>query len=491
MSTRDDALSEPAAPHASPMRTAAITYGVMTMIALGFCNALQNGESNAVGNALEGIKHTFHVTDFALGASALLGSVGGSWGAIPIAALCNRYKRVRVLAVMFTVWSGLMFFAGSVPLLLVGMGGFVIFSFFRLLIGWMEATDPAAYPLISDYYPHDQRASRISVFQGLAALGTIIGLGLSGPIVDEFGWRGAFYMWIPLGLAGAWLIGRQPEPARGAQDAGAEGEVADVVAVAHGLDDLVAEQVATHLDLERIHAGAAGDFPDPATSSNWEVLRAVLSLRTWLLTAVAMGIAQMMQTGLMFWGLSFMKRSFHMSATQASLATLALGPPGLVGVLVGGFLADRLLRRGVLRARVWAAGLSYVGSGVFCVLAFGSTVELPALIFLGCGSFMIGAAQGPAFATLYDVTPAPLRAEGAALSNILMWPSALGNAIVGGLSTLTGSLRIALALTSPLFIVGGVILLILSATTPPAWAGKGYVRAVEDVVLDARRRARE
>src|SRR5438477_187039 len=81
---------------------AAATYGATTMLALGFCNALQNGESNSLSNALDGIKHTFHVTDFALGVAALLGSVGASWGAIPIAAFCSRHRRVSVLAAMFT-----------------------------------------------------------------------------------------------------------------------------------------------------------------------------------------------------------------------------------------------------------------------------------------------------------------------------------------------------------------------------------------------------
>jgi MFS family permease len=491
-----------------PLRVAAVHYGVMTMLALGFCNALQNGESNALANALDGIKHTFHVTDFALGAAALLGSVGGSWGAVPIASLCSRHKRVTVLAGMFTLWSTFMFVAASVPLLLVGVGGFVLFSFVgRLMVGWMEATDPAAYPLIADYYPHDQRASRISVFQALAGIGTAIGLGLSGPIVDQFGWRGALYMWVPIGLFGAWLIGSQPEPERGGQDAvraaeldRLEQEAGDIVVVGgsapggstgeqNAPDDLVAAAVVSHLEL--VEAVASLDVPDPTTTGTWEVLKAVLRLRTWLLTAVAMGVAQMMQVGLMFWGLSFLKRTYHMSATRASLAALALGPPGLAGVILGGFLADRLLRRGVLRARVWTAGVSYVGAGVFCVLAFSTTVEALALILLAFASLMIGGAQGPSFAMLYDVTPAPLRGEGAALSDILMWPSALGNAIVGGLSTLTGSLRTALALTSPLFMLGGAVLLILGSNSPPAWAGRGYLRAVEEVVVDARRRAEQ
>ncbi|MCU1463744.1 MAG: transporter [Acidimicrobiales bacterium] len=465
----------------------------MTMFALGFCNALQNGEFNALSNALDGIKHTFGVNDFAIGAAAFVGSVGGSWGAVPIAALCHRYKRVHVLGGMFVAWSIFMLLAGSVPIAVVGMTGFAIFSFFRLLIGWMEATDPAAYPLIADYYPHHERASRIGVFQGLAGIGTVLGIGLSGPIVDSVGWRGALYMWVPIGLAGAWLISAQPEPPRGGQDAGFEPELKAMEAEADetallpaGHGDLEPDVVRTHVEI--VEQMDEIVFPDPATVSRWEVIRAVLRLRTWLLTAIAMGIAQMMQTALMFWSLSYMKRTYHLSASQASLRTLALGPPGMLGVFLGGYIADRYVRRGMLRARVWVAGAAYSAAGIACALAFSTTVQLLALAFLALAAFMIAAALGPSFAMLYDVTPAPLRGEGAALSDILMWPSALGTAIVGGLSALTGSLRIALGLASPLLVVGGATLLLLGKSSPPSWAGPGYLRAVEQVVVDAKRR---
>jgi hypothetical protein len=53
---------------------------------------------------------------------------------------------VAVLGVMFVAWSFLMLLAGWVPVLLVGVGGCVLLSFFRLLVGWMEATDHVAYP---------------------------------------------------------------------------------------------------------------------------------------------------------------------------------------------------------------------------------------------------------------------------------------------------------------------------------------------------------
>ena len=62
------------------------------------------------------------------------------------------------------------------------------------------------------------------------------------------------------------------------------------------------------------------------------------------------------------------------------------------------------------------------------------------------------------------------------------------DAIEGALKALDAELG-AQGVRANLFVVGGAILLVLSGKRPPRWAGKGYVRAVEEVVVDARRRS--
>src|SRR5207244_11572412 len=89
----------------------------------------------------------------------------------------------------------------------------------RLGVGVVEANGPASISLLSDYYPVRERAKRIGLYNSGALLGSALGLGVAGVFVDSWGWRAAFWMWIPFGIATVVLLLRAPEPARGAQDA--------------------------------------------------------------------------------------------------------------------------------------------------------------------------------------------------------------------------------------------------------------------------------
>jgi MFS family permease len=446
------------------------------MVALSFSNALQMGEGAAFSQAIDKFEHAFHITDFTIGVIGYAAGACGASGAVLIGFLCERLRRITVLTAMFAAWTVLMFLAGFLPALILGTTGLLIFVLCRLLTSVTEATDPAVYPLIADYWQVDQRASRIGVFQGLAGFGSLIGLAGAGFMVDRFGWPGAFFMWVPFGLFATYLISRQPEPVRGAQDAAFQSELAALEGREAVRDD---EGHGPDETGQRDDDGV--EFFDPAGATKWRVIREVLKLKTWRLTAIGLGVAQAMQNAIQYWGIPYLKRSYHLSGEQASVFIVILGPPAAMGVFVGGFAADRLLRRGVVRARVWCSGGAYVAASALCLLAFSTTREVVALSLLGFASFCFAVASGPAFAMLLDVTPFLLRSQATAASDILMFVTGLGTLIVGGLSTLVGNLRIALFLTSPLFLIGGVMLLLV---------GRTYVRAVEEVVIDAKRQPR-
>src|SRR5204862_5973214 len=89
----------------------------------------------------------------------------------------------------------------------------------RLAVGIVEANGAASISLLSDYYPVRDRAKRIGLYNSGALVGSALGLGLAGVLVDKWGWRAAFWMWIPFGIATVLMLLRAPEPARGEQDA--------------------------------------------------------------------------------------------------------------------------------------------------------------------------------------------------------------------------------------------------------------------------------
>ena len=455
----------------------AVTYGSLTMVALCFANGLQNGEFQSFSQATESLKHAFHVSDFTLGTVSFSTGLGGAIGSIPIALLCARYARTRVLACMFAAWALLMGLQGLAPT-------FAIFFFLRVLMSVTEATDPAALPLISDYWPVEQRASKVGIFNAGASVGAFFGIISAGVLVDRFGWRWGLLVWVPIGIVGALLMWSRREPPRGEQDAAFRETLAALSPEAAVLEE-ADENLVTALIEERVDLDALEEMPgiiDPTTTTKWEVVKQIFRLRSWRVVAFGVGLTQIMQNGLMFWGTPYFKRTFDLSGTQVAGLAPIVGSGAFIGILGGGFVADRLLKRGVLRARVWVSAIGFAGAGVGYVLAF-STRSLPVAVpFLFLGTTLGAVTTGPQYALLMDVTPSSLRPQAASVTNIVQLVSALGYVVVGGLSSLFGeNLRLALLCVSPMYVVGAAFVIVARRT---------YVADVAMVVAEARKQAR-
>jgi MFS family permease len=447
-----------------PLRATAVSYGATTMIALGFANLLQNGELQSFSQSTESLRAAFHVSDFLLGAVPFLMGMSGAIAAIFVGMLSARYKRTLVLASMFALWTIFMGLNG----LVVGFGSFLVV---RLLVSVTEATDPAAFPLIGDYWPVDQRAAKFSLFNACAGVGSLLGLVMAGPIVDNFGWRWAFLAWVPVGVVGTVLMRSRREPERGARDAEFHDELEELAA---DHMDVVATIVAADLEVEEEPIAAI----DLAMATRWQVFRYVFRLRSWRTAAFAIGVSQIMQTAITFWGTPYFKRTFHLSASDVSMLAPVIGIGSFVGLLGGGFLADRLLLRGVVRARVWVSGIGYLGAAAFLIAAFSARSLWVAAPLLAVGSAFGAVPVGPQYALLIDVTPTPLRSQASAIADIIGFVSALGYVLVGGLSTLLdNNLRLALLCASPVYAIGGLLMLTARRT---------YVADVALVVAEAR-----
>jgi MFS family permease len=448
--------------------------GALTMVALCFANGLQGGGAQTFAQSTEALRHTFHVNDATLGIIPFCVGIAGNAGAVPIAAICARHRRTVVLAFMFCGWGVATAAAGLTPafgLLGVAVAGFILFGAFRVMASFLEATDPAALPLIADWWPVEARARKVSIFNAGAAVGGFAGLGAAGVIVDNFGWRWAFVAWLPIAVLGAALIRSRVEPRRGAQDA----DYSDrLEAATRGSEhDLVVELVEHEAPAIAAITATEIDAPD-----RWAVVRAVARLRSWRMAAIGVAATGIMGNGLGTWGLAYFKRTFSLSGTQAAALAPVLGVGAFLGVLGGGFLSDRLLRRGLLRARVYVTALGYAGAGFVYLLAFSTSRLMVAAPLLAVASTLAALPTGPQFALLMDVTPSPLRSQASAAANVLQAAGALGALIVGGLSTLFGeNLRLALLCVSPFYVIGG--LLVLSAR-------RTYVEDVALVVAEAK-----
>ena len=103
---------------------------------------------------------------------------------------------------VFCLGSGLAGLAPSVPLLVAG----------RLVQGvGAAALLPSSLGLLLAAYPADRRSQVVAMWGGIGALAVATGPSLGAVLITGFGWRAAFFVNLPIGLA-AWLVGRKVLP---------------------------------------------------------------------------------------------------------------------------------------------------------------------------------------------------------------------------------------------------------------------------------------
>ena len=124
-----------------------------------------------------------------------------------------------------------------------------------------------------------------------AAVGGLIGVAFAGVLVDAYGWRAAFWMWIPLGILVTIAVLRLPEPDRGAQDR------------AFHLDGLVDSAPAIVPDLALPGEVRVGSLH--YASASWgEVIRELAKIRSMWFGVMSLTISSFLLGALGAWGSS-------------------------------------------------------------------------------------------------------------------------------------------------------------------------------------------
>jgi MFS family permease len=423
----------------------------MPLLALAATQAVQSGEQISLSQAVKGIKAEFHTTDLVLGLLPLAMAVTGVLASFPFGALTDRSRRTRLVAAAMVLWSACM----GVAALSVSL---VMLFALRMGLGGIEASRMAGISLVADYYPVEERAKRISLYSAGALGGSIFAFGAGGLIVGAFGWRAAFLMWVPLGLVVAVAVARLPEPRRGDQDADF-GTTLLAVPVAGGPAALV---------LPRPRRVGTCDY---ATFSTRDAVREVLRIRTcWYATAAGTA-ASLLLNAAQFWGIPYFERVHHLSTAAASGIAGALGFGSALGIVTGGFISDRLLRRGVVNARPYVA----IGGSLLAVLvltpAWGiRNLTLTAPLFVIGGACLT--APIPAIdAVLADVVVAELRGRAMMIQSVARVLSYVGPFLVGALATAVGSthgdgLRFGLTVFTPVYLVAAFAMVLATRSYP-------------------------
>lgn len=433
MSTAPDTAAAPS------VKARAATFGLQPILLLAATMALPAAEVQAFSQAVDGtrgIQAYFHVSDLAIGMVPFVMSVIGVVGTIPAGILTDRARRLFVMAGLLAAWTVV---EGANGLAI----GFAAFLVLRVIVSITESTNPIAVSLIADYYPVLERGRMMGLYQLGAVIGSIAGAIVAGALMGAAGWRWTFYVWIPAGIAVTLWALAQPEPPRGERDAEFERQLVESEAE-HG--------VPTH----RLPAPARTSAVDYTALEGWAGFRELWRARTFRLGTLALVVVQMLPLGLALWAIPFFKRVHHLSATTAGSVTGLLAAGTIVGVLAGGVIADRLLERGVINARVWVFLVAAVASGLAFMPAFAVPSTVAAAVLFFVAATFLGITMAPGETMVADVIVAPLRGRASTIRFSAGAVSASGAAIIGGLSSVLG-LQHALIVFSPILVLGGLL----------------------------------
>ena len=139
------------------------------------------------------------------------------------------------------------------------------------------------------------------------------------------------------------------------------------------------------------------------------------------------------------WMPSFLYEKFHMSLTMSGMAaTVFIQLASIVGVLVGGAMADFLTRRSVGGRMITQACGLFLGAPF--IFLTGTTMHVPTLVLaMTVFGFFKGMYDSNIFAALFDVIPSAARATASGMMIAVGWVGgAIAPIAVGAASAALG-----------------------------------------------------
>ena len=228
----------------------------------------------------------------------------------------------------------------------------------RLGLGAVVAlASPAIASLTGDFFHPAERGRIYGYILAGELVGTAFGFLISGNVAAILSWRASFWILALLGLVLAVVIYKMlPEPRRGGQnpipDTTKKGKEAQE-APQNEVEEIVEERdIEPHRDLI-LHS-------DPVKMPLWDAVRYVLSIRTYRTLIIASALGYFYFTGLRTFAIVFVRGRFDLAQATASSFAVAVGVGAIVGVLVAGTLADKMIDRGKLTGRILVAAGAYL-----------------------------------------------------------------------------------------------------------------------------------
>jgi MFS family permease len=400
-----------------PSRQAHYALAILTLI-----NVLNYADRGVFSLLLDSIKKDFRLTDTVMGLISGFGFVlFYSFLGLPIARWADRFNRRFILTTGLAVWSTMTCLSG------LARGGWQL-AFARFGVGAGEACGVApSHSMLSDLFSKQRLPRALSILTAGSSVGIFLGSVVGGVVNQYQGWRAAFFVAGLPGLAVALLFRLTvKEPERGAMEAPASG---------------------TRLLSVR------------------ETLLFLLGQRSYVLMVVGGSFIAVALFGFEVWTPAFLHRVHHLTSArigtyQGTVALLF----GVTGILLGGYLAERLGERDIR----WRLNVPAVACLVGCpmdLLFIFVPSRAAAIVFWILARICISAYTGPIYAVYQTVSKVRMRALASALflfcGNVI--GLGVGSWLIGLMSTILSrrfgdrSLRYALVLPSLCALIAGML----------------------------------
>ncbi|WP_339510581.1 spinster family MFS transporter [Pseudomonas sp. RL_15y_Pfl2_60] len=341
---------------------------------------------------IEPLRKEWSLSDLQLGLVGTAFTIVYAIAGVPLGRMADTGARRKIMGWGLAAWSGLTAVNGMA-------WNFWSFLLIRMGIGIGEASyAPAANSLIGDLFPAHKRARAMGIFMLGLPIGLLLAFFTIGSMVRIFdSWRAPFFIAAVPGLLLAVMMFLIKEPTRGA-----------------------AERVAV------------------ATTKVEKPLRKVLAIRTfwWLVLAgLAFNFATYACNSFM---VPMLQRYFLLPLEQAAVATgVIVGLTGLVGLTLGGWVADKIHQRSETGRLLFAALSMLIAALATGYALFSGRIEVAVFV----GVFSLGWLFSYNFYTcvytaIQDVVEPRLRATAMALffAGLYLLGGGLGPLAVGLLS---------------------------------------------------------
>ena len=335
---------------------------------------LSGADTGTVSATAGNLERAFGIGNTQIG--ALLSVVGlvGALFTIPAGILADRTRRTRLLGGSIVVRAAAVVVSGAATsylwLLLARVG----------LGAATAAAGPTLASLTGDYFPAADRGRMYGLILGGDLVGSGFGYLVSGDLSSLTTWRVAFW-WLAIpSLALAWVVWRLPSRhGRLSRIAAGQEEIRDERDVepgeregaARGAGEQagagkpeLAERAVRQAEVEPRHELVLSE--DPTDCPWWWAVRYVLRVRTNVVIIVASALGYFFFAGLRSFAVIFATGHYGISKPMATSLILVIGGGALAGVSTGGRVADRLLRRGHVRARVLVPAVCLLALPLVC-----------------------------------------------------------------------------------------------------------------------------